>query len=80
MKAILDAFRHGSTEVESNFGDYAEQESVFVTICTTPDYDKSIQIHFTVEQYIDFLAQMKALQDKACEVIAETTKHTAVFI
>jgi len=80
MKAILDAFRHGSTEVESNFGDYPEQESVFVTICTTPDYNDALQIHFTVDQYIDFLTQMKALMDHASEVIDKTTNHTAVFI
>ena len=80
MRALLDAYRHGSTEVVSNFGDYDEQESVLITISTTPDYNNSLQIHFTQDQYIDFLAQMKVLQDKASEVIDKTTNHTAVFI
>jgi hypothetical protein len=80
MRTLLDAYRHGSTKVDSNFGDYAEQESVFITISTTPDYDKSVQIHFTQEQYIDFLTQMKALMDHASDVIDKTTNHTAVFI
>lgn len=80
MRTLLDAYRHGSTKVDSNFGDYDEQESVFITISTTPDYDNSVQIHFTQEQYIDFLTQMKALMDHASDVIDKTTNHTAVFI
>jgi hypothetical protein len=79
MRALLDAYRHGSIEVVSNFGEYDEQESVFITITTT-DCNNSLQIHFTQEQYIYFLAQMKALQDKASEVIGKTTNHTALFI
>ena len=80
MLSLLDAHRHGGISVDSNFRDYPEQESVFITITTTPDYANTLQIHFTVEQYIDFLTQMKALMDHASEVIDKTTNHTAVFI
>jgi len=80
MMSFLDAFRHGGVSVDSNFKHALDQESVFVTITTMPDYANSHQIHFTVEQYIDFLTQMKALMDHASEVIEKTTKHTAVFL
>jgi len=80
MMSLLDAHRHGGVSVDSNFRDAVDQESVFIIISTTPDYDNTLQIHFTVEQYIGFLTQMKALMDKASEVIDKTTNHTAVFI
>ena len=80
MLSLLDAYRHDKISVDSNFKHAQDQESVFVTIATMPDYNNTLQIHFTVEQYIDFLTQMKALMDHASEVIDKTTKHTALFI
>ena len=79
MMSLLDAFRHDKVSVDSNFRG-GDQESVFITITTTPDYANTLQIHFTQDQYIDFLTQMKALMDHASEVIDKTTNHTALFI
>ena len=78
MMSLLDAHRHGGVSVDSNFRG-GEQESVFI-IMDTLDYANAVQIHFTQDQYIDFLTKMKALMDHASEVIDKTTNHTALFI